>query len=802
MIVFILLCIWTCLMKYIVPFANITRQDINLVGGKNAYLGDMTQRLATTEVKIPPGFAITTDAYKLFLKKNNLEKEISAILSNLNPENLDDLSAASKALRNLILMSELPADVVTEVTQNYHELIDGRYQVAVRSSATAEDLPEASFAGQQETILNVSNQDDLLRAIKQIYSSLFTERAISYRKHQNIDSKGMAISIGIQRMIRSDLAASGVSFTLDTESGFDQVIFTTGSYGLGEGVVQGKVTPDEFYVHKISLKNGYDAIVSRKLGNKNVKMVYGEGKENIKTIGVPEQDKKRFCITDQEIVLIAKYAMIIEDCYQMPMDIEWAKDGLDGNIYIVQARPETVKSRAAKNVIEQYRLTEKGELITRGHSVGQGIAQGTARVILSPQEKNLIQPGDILVTDSTDPDWEPIMKLASGIVTNHGGRTCHAAIIARELGIPAVIGCQNATEVIKSNEQITLSCAAGETGYIYRGQLNFEVSKTEVGEMPTIPTKIFMNVAIPEQAFSLQFIPNDGVGLARIEFIISNMIGIHPNAIINYDSLQAPMREEIDRLSSAYPSPRDFYIERLSEGIATIGAAFYPKPVIVRFSDFKTNEYAHLLGGELYEPKEENPMMGYRGAYRYITDKFRESFALECAAIRNVREKKGLENIHVMVPFVRTVKEAESVIALIDNMGLKRGEKGLAFYMMCELPSNALLAEEFLKLFDGFSIGSNDLTQLTLGVDRDSEQVADAFDERNEAVKILLHEAISKCRALNKYIGICGQGPSDHIDFAIWLLREGIESISLNPDTVVKTWLALADEIAENIQVA
>lgn len=786
---------------YTIPFNNITRQDIHLVGGKNAYLGDMTQRLATTNVKIPPGFAITTTAYQLFLQNNHLEADITALLAKLDPDNLDELSMTSKTLRDLILKSELPAEVASEVTQHFNELIKGGYQVAVRSSATAEDLPEASFAGQQETILNVSNQDDLLQAIKQVYSSLFTERAIAYRKHHNISNDGVAISIGIQRMIRSDLAASGVSFTIDTESGFDQVIFTTGSYGLGEGIVQGKVTTDEFYVHKPSLKNGHEAIVSRKLGNKNVKMVYGEGKENIKTIAVSEEEKNIFCISDQEILQIANYAMIIEECYQMPMDIEWAKDGMDGQIYIVQARPETVKSRTAKNIIEQYRLTEQGELISTGLSVGQGIAQGRAKVILDPQEKHLVQPGDILITDSTDPDWEPIMKLAAGIVTNHGGRTCHAAIIARELGIPAVVGCQNATQIIKPDEPVTLSCAAGETGYIYKGILKFEVTKTEVEQMPFIPIKILMNVAIPEQVFALQFIPNDGVGLARIEFIISNMIGIHPNAIINYASLDDVMRAEIDRRTAAYPSPRDFYIERLSEGIATIAAAFYPKPVIVRFSDFKSNEYAHLLGGELYEPTEENPMMGYRGAYRYTTEKFRESFAMECAAIKNVRERKGLTNVNVMVPFVRTVKEAENVVSLLEELGLKRGENGLAFYMMCEIPSNALLADEFLKLFDGFSIGSNDLTQLTLGVDRDSEQVADVFDERNEAVKKMLHEVISTCRALNKYVGICGQGPSDHPDFAAWLLAEGIETISLNPDTVIKTWLALA-QANHTIQVA
>jgi len=778
-------------MQFTIPFSQITCQDILLVGGKNAYLGDMTQRLADTDVKVPPGFAITTDAYNLFLTNNHLDADIKKRLADLNTHNLDELSAASKTLRDMILNAELPNDVVTEVMQHFQKLIQGGYQVAVRSSATAEDLPEASFAGQQETILNVSNHDDLLRSIKQVYSSLFTERAISYRKHHHIEDTGISISIGIQRMIRSDLATSGVCFTLDTESGFDQVIFITGSYGLGEGIVQGKITPDEFYVHKPTLKKGYNAIISRKIGNKNLKMVYGENKENIKTIAVSEHDKKQFCISDTEIIEIAKYAMTIEECYQMPMDIEWAKDGIDNKIYIVQARPETVKSRAAKNVVEQYQLTESGELITTGQSVGQGIAQGAAKVILSPQEKHLIQPGDILVTDSTDPDWEPIMKLAAGIVTNHGGRTCHAAIIARELGIPAIIGCQNATQIIKSDEKITLSCAIGETGHIYRGLLKYNVTKTEVEKMPHIPTKILMNVAIPEQAFTLQFIPNGGVGLARVEFIISNMIGIHPNAILHYQSLPNEMKQEIDRITAAYTSPREYYVERLSEGVATIAAAFYPKPVIVRFSDFKSNEYAHLLGGDLFEPVEENPMLGYRGAYRYITEKFKESFVMECEAIRHVRENKGLTNVNVMVPFVRTVQEAEKVIDLLNKLGLKRSDN-LSFYMMCEIPSNVLLSDEFLALFDGFSIGSNDLTQLTLGVDRDSELVAEVFDERNAAVKKMLHEVISKCRALNKYVGICGQGPSDHIDFARWLLAEGIETISLNPDTVIKTWLALA----------
>lgn len=785
-------------MKYILPFSSISHQDIHLVGGKNAYLGDMTQRLSPKGIKIPTGFAITTNAFLQFLTNNQLTEKIKTTLSNLDITNLNKLSEASKYIRDLILSAELPSDVIAEVISEYKKLADKKYQVAVRSSATAEDLPEASFAGQQETILNVTNESDLLQSIRQIYASLFTERAISYRIHHQVKDDGILISIGIQRMIRSDLAISGVSFTIDTESGFDKVIYTTATYGLGESIVQGKVTPDEFYVYKPALVNNFDPIIRRKLGKKNIKMVYGDIHEKIKSIDVPEEDATKFCITDKELLELSSYAMIIEDCYQMPMDIEWAKDGLDGNIYIVQARPETVKSRSKKNIVLQYKLTEKGELITTGHSVGQGIAQGTARIILNPHDKHLIQPGDILVTHSTDPDWEPIMKLAKGIVTNHGGRTCHAAIIARELGIPAVIGCQNATEVIKTGEAITLSCASGETGHIYKGILKFETQKTEVDKMPPLPLSIMMNVAIPEQAFSVQSIPNEGVGLARIEFIISNMVGIHPNAILHYEKLPDTLRTKIEKLTSAYSSPKNFYIERISEGIATIAAAFYPKPVIVRFSDFKTNEYANLLGGELFEPKEENPMMGYRGAYRYITDQFRDCFALECEAIKNARENKGLTNIHIMIPFVRTVVEAEEVIKLLNQMKLVRGENGLRLYMMCEVPSNVLLAEKFLEHFDGFSIGSNDLTQLTLGVDRDSEQVASVFDERNEAVKIFLHKAISTCKSLDKYIGICGQGPSDHLDFATWLLNEGIKSISLNPDTVIKTWLALANEAEKN----
>ncbi len=778
-------------MTNIIKFTDVTRSDVNLVGGKNAYLGDMIKHLSATAVKVPPGFAITTNAYQLFLQENELGTKILNELEKLNIENLDDLKSTSDKIREWVLTANLPISAINDITENYNNLSKDEYQVAVRSSATAEDLPDASFAGQQETILNVSNLADLLNAIKRVYASLFTERSIAYRTHHGIDHKNVFISVGIQRMIRSDLGASGVAFTMDTESGFDQVVFITGIYGLGEMIVQGKTNPDEFYVHKPSLRQGHASIVNRKLGNKNIKMIYGDDTENVKIVDVPAQDRQRYCLTDEDVINLAKYAIAIEDFYKMPMDIEWAKDGVDGEIYIVQARPETVKSRESKNIIEQYKLLEKGPLLTTGNSVGQRIGQGCAKVILNPHDKHLIKPGDVLVTDSTDPDWEPIMKKAAGIVTNHGGRTCHAAIIARELGIPAVVGCEDATEVIKSNDTITLSCAEGEVGNIYQGMLKFEVNKTKIDEMPKIPVKICMNIANPEQAFSLQAIPNEGVGLARIEFIISN-IGVHPNAIIQYDTLPEILKDEVKKISSAYSSPTEFYIEKLSEGIATIGAAFYPKPVIVRFSDFKSNEYAHLLGGDLFEPKEENPMIGYRGAYRYITDKFRECFALECEAIKRIRNQKGLTNVHIMVPFVRTIKEAQAVIDLLQSYGLSRGENNLLIYMMCEIPSNVILAEEFLALFDGFSIGSNDLTQLTLGVDRDSEQVAPSFDERNEAVKKLLHHAIDTCKKAKKYVGICGQGPSDHTDFAKWLLEEGIESISLNPDTVVKTWLALS----------
>ncbi|MFN7097404.1 MAG: phosphoenolpyruvate synthase, partial [Gammaproteobacteria bacterium] len=667
--------------------------------------------------------------------------------------------------------------------------------VAVRSSSTAEDLVEASFAGQQETFLNILGEQNVLDAIKEVYASLFTERAISYRKQHEFTYDQIAISVGIQQMIRSDLAASGVIFTLDTESGFDQVVFITASYGLGETIVQGNVNPDEFYVHKPMLKQEKNAIISRKLGNKTVKMIYAEGHANgdsTKIIDVSDNERIKFCITDDEILSLARSAMIIEQHYKKPMDIEWAKDGVDQSLYIIQARPETVKAKDTHQCVEQYQLQEKGKILTTGRSVGQKIGQGVACVIHNTQQMDKLKKGDVLVADMTDPDWEPIMKKASAIVTNRGGRTCHAAIIARELGIPAVVGCSNATTVIPDGKEITVSCAEGETGNIYEELLTFNIEKTNIAELPDIPVKLCMNLANPEQAFSYQFIPNQGIGLARLEFIISNMIGIHPRAILQMNHLSSHEKEQIRKATACYITPAEFYIEKLAEGIATIAAAFYPKPIIVRFSDFKSNEYANLLGGQDFEPKEENPMIGYRGGSRYVSDDFKACYAMECEAVLRVRNDKGLTNTHIMFPFVRTVDEAKRLVKLTSENGLTRGENGLQHYMMCEIPSNAILAEEFLQFFDGFSIGSNDLTQLTLGLDRDSELVAYLFDERDAAVKSLLHQAISTCKKLNKYIGICGQGPSDHLDFAKWLMEEGVTSMSLSPDSIVKTWIELA----------
>lgn len=782
-------------MSYIIDFSRVSRNDIALVGGKCAFLGDMIQHLTGLGIKVPPGFAITTNAYKQFLHDNQLDKKIQDALVKINIEDFDCLKKSSADIRNAILAADMPQTIIDDISKHYQTLAqNGKCNVAARSSATAEDLPEASFAGQQETLLNISNFANLLDSIKIVYASLFSERAISYRVHHHIPHEQVAISVGVQRMIRSDIGASGVTFTLDTESGFDKVVMINGVNGLGEAIVQGKVNPDEFYVHKPTLNLGFQSIISRKLGNKSAKMIYADNLKNGKPelVATSALEQQTFCITDEDVLTLAKEAVLIENFYQMPMDIEWAKDGIDNQIYTVQARPETIKSCSNKSVLEQYSLLEKSKVITVGRSVGQRIGQGTAKVITSHHDKHLIQKGDVLVTDCTDPDWEPIMKLASGIITNRGGRTCHAAIIARELGIPAVVGCQNATDVIKTNDQVTLSCAEGEKGFVYEGILKFDISKLEISEMPPLPVKMYMNIGNPDQAFAAQFIPNEGVGLARIEFVISNMIGIHPNAILQYPNLPDDLKLEIQHRTAGYSSPIEFYIEKLSEGISIICAAFYPKPVIVRFSDFKSNEYYNLIGGSLYEKHEPNPMLGYRGAYRYITEPFSKCFDMECEAVKRARNQKGLTNLHVMVPFVRTYKEAEAIANKLIACDLKRGDKGLEHYMMCEIPSNVILAEKFLTFFDGYSIGSNDLTQLTLGVDRDSELVADIFDERDDAVKSMLHSVIANCHAVNKYIGICGQGPSDHTDFAEWLLKEGITSMSLNPDTIVKTWLALA----------
>lgn len=776
-------------------FAALSHKHVPEVGGKNASLGEMISQLAALGVNVPNGFATTTAAYRSFIQKNDLSRVISQQLDQLDSENIDQLKKRSVVVREAILDATLPEDLIVEVTKAYQGLqLKKEQSVAVRSSATAEDLAEASFAGQQDTYLNIKGIDAVLQAIKRVYASLFTERAIAYRAHHGFDHHSVAMSVGIQKMVRSDLATSGVLFTVDTESGFDQVIFITAAYGLGEMVVQGLITPDEFYVHKPTLKQGKPAILNRKLGSKLKKLIYSDTTTNEETttiVQVPFDAQQRFCLSDDDIIKLAEFALIIENHYGKPMDIEWAKDGIDQQIYITQARPETVTSHLNRQSIEQYRLEKSGTVLTSGRSIGQKIASGKARLIKSPKEKDELHPGEILITEMTDPDWEPIMKRAAAIVTNGGGRTCHAAIIARELGIPAIVGCGNATSILIDGQEITISCAEGETGFVYDGIIPFQIDSTPINQLPDLPVRLCMNLGNPEQAFTNQFIPNAGVGLARLEFIIGNMIGIHPNALINLDALPQELQNKIRPLTKAYKNPIEFYIEKLAEGIATIAAAFYPKPIIVRFSDFKSNEYANLLGGDIYEPKEENPMLGYRGASRYISGNFRESFHLECEAIKRVRELKGLTNTQIMFPFVRTVDEARQLIELVGKHGLKRSE-ALQIYMMCEIPSNIILAKEFLQYFDGFSIGSNDLTQLVLGLDRDSALISNLFDERNQAVLTLLSEVITLCKKENKYIGICGQGPSDHLDFAKWLMNAGIDSISLTPDSVLKTWMQLS----------
>ncbi|MCX7122007.1 MAG: phosphoenolpyruvate synthase [Gammaproteobacteria bacterium] len=780
-------------MKWILNFNEIDLTYLPQVGGKNASLGEMIAKLSTLGIHVPKGFATVSEAYREFLKANKIDKEIDELLKNLDPDDLVKLKKISGDIRKLILNAPFSKTFESEVAEAFQQLnLNPNQTVAVRSSATAEDLLTASFAGQQESYLNVSGIDNILISIKRVYASLFTERAISYRFFNHFDHQKVAISAGIQQMIRSDCGSSGVIFTIDTESGFDQVVFISASYGLGEMVVQGNVNPDEFYVHKPTLKTGKDSIISRKCGSKKVKMIYAESQDYpVQMIETNKNEQQQFCLSDHDVLELARYALIIENHYGKAMDIEWAKDGIDNALYIIQARPETVKMQENKNIIEQYHILKKEKPIIMGRSIGQKIGQGAARKILDLTKMHEFQQGEILVADTTNPDWEPIMKRAAAIVTNHGGRTCHAAIVAREMGIPAVVGCTNATDILSDGEEITVSCAEGETGYVYPGLLNYNVEKTEIENLGKIPVKLCLNLANPEQAFGYQFLPNDGIGLARLEFIIGSMIGIHPNAVLHPEMLSEKIQAEINEKTAAYESPVEFYIEKLAEGIATISAAFYPKPVIVRFSDFKSNEYANLMGGDFFEPAEENPMIGYRGGSRYISGNFQECFKLECEAIKRVREKKGLINTQVMFPFVRTVDEIKKLISVTKKNGLERGVNELKIYMMCEIPSNALLAESFLAHVDGYSIGSNDLTQLTLGLDRDSELVADLFDERNEAVKILLHQIISTCKKLKKYIGICGQGPSDHPDLAQWLMQEGIESLSLSPDSIVRTWQML-----------
>jgi pyruvate,water dikinase len=786
------------LVEYVVSLDKLGVHDVEHVGGKNASLGEMISNLAGAGVSVPGGFATTAQAYRDFLELSGLNDQIHAALDALDVDDVNALAKTGAQIRQWIMEAEFPEKLNAEIRTAFATLSAGNpdMAVAVRSSATAEDLPDASFAGQQETFLNIRGVENVIRAAKEVFASLFNDRAISYRVHQGFDHKLVALSAGVQRMVRSETGTAGVMFTLDTESGFRDVVFITGAYGLGETVVQGAVNPDEFYVHKGTLAAGRPAILRRNLGSKAIKMIYGEvatAGKSVKTIDVDKADRARFCLSDAEVSELAKQAMIIEKHYKCPMDIEWAKDGDDGKLYIVQARPETVKSRTQANVMERYLLKETGTVLVEGRAIGQRIGAGKVRIIKDVSEMDKVQPGDVLVSDMTDPDWEPVMKRASAIVTNRGGRTCHAAIIARELGIPAVVGCGNATQLLKDGQGVTVSCAEGDTGYIFEGELGFDIKKNSVDAMPDLPFKIMMNVGNPDRAFDFAQLPNAGVGLARLEFIINRMIGVHPKALLNYAGLPQDIKDSVDKRIAGYDDPVGFYVEKLVEGISTLAAAFTPKKVIVRLSDFKSNEYANLIGGKLYEPEEENPMLGFRGASRYISESFRDCFELECRALKRVRNEMGLTNVEIMVPFVRTLGEASQVIDLLAENGLKRGENGLRIIMMCELPSNAILAEEFLEFFDGFSIGSNDLTQLTLGLDRDSGIIAHLFDERNPAVKKLLANAIQACNKAGKYIGICGQGPSDHPDLAKWLMEQGIESVSLNPDSVLETWFFLAE---------
>ncbi|WP_134596717.1 phosphoenolpyruvate synthase [Pseudomonas aeruginosa] len=786
------------MVEYVVSLDKLGVHDVEHVGGKNASLGEMISNLAGAGVSVPGGFATTAQAYRDFLEQSGLNDRIHAALDALDVDDVNALAKTGAQIRQWVMEAEFPARLDSEIRQAFAALANGNdnLAVAVRSSATAEDLPDASVAGQQETFLNIRGVDNVIRAAKEVFASLFNDRAIAYRVHQGFDHKLVALSAGVQRMVRSETGTAGVMFTLDTESGFRDVVFITGAYGLGETVVQGAVNPDEFYVHKPTLEAGRPAILRRNLGSKAIKMIYGDEAKagrSVKVVDVDRADRARFALSDAEVTELAKQAMIIEKHYGRPMDIEWAKDGDDGKLYIVQARPETVKSRASATVMERYLLKEKGTVLVEGRAIGQRIGAGPVKVINDVSEMDKVQPGDVLVSDMTDPDWEPVMKRASAIVTNRGGRTCHAAIIARELGIPAVVGCGNATQILQDGQGVTVSCAEGDTGFIFEGELGFDVRKNSVDAMPDLPFKIMMNVGNPDRAFDFAQLPNEGVGLARLEFIINRMIGVHPKALLNFAGLPADIKESVEKRIAGYPDPVGFYVEKLVEGISTLAAAFWPKKVIVRLSDFKSNEYANLIGGKLYEPEEENPMLGFRGASRYISESFRDCFELECRALKKVRNEMGLTNVEIMVPFVRTLGEASQVVELLAGNGLKRGENGLKVIMMCELPSNALLADEFLEFFDGFSIGSNDLTQLTLGLDRDSGIVAHLFDERNPAVKKLLANAIAACNKAGKYIGICGQGPSDHPDLARWLMEQGIESVSLNPDSVLDTWFFLAE---------
>jgi pyruvate,water dikinase len=787
------------LAEYVVWFQDLGKDDVERVGGKNASLGEMISNLSAAGVSVPGGFATTAEAFREFLEHNNLTQKINDALSALDVEDVVALAKTGEQIRQWVVDAPFQPALDAAIREAYEKIGEGNADlpVAVRSSATAEDLPDASFAGQQETFLNIRGIDSVMIAVKEVFASLFNDRAISYRVHQGFDHKLVALSAGVQRMVRSETGAAGVMFSMDTESGFRDVVFITASYGLGEMVVQGAVNPDEFYVHKKTLLNKKPAILRRNLGSKMQKMIYGaeaSAGKSVKIVEVDNAERMVYCLNDEQIENLSRQAIEIEKHYGMPMDIEWALDGDDGKLYIVQARPETVKSRSDVNVMERYLLKQTGKVLVEGRSIGQRIGAGKVRIVTNIKEMDKVQPGDVLVTDMTDPDWEPVMKRAAAIITNRGGRTCHAAIIARELGVPAIVGCGDATDVLKDGQEVTASCAEGDTGKIYEGQLEFDIQRNSIESMPKLPFKIMMNVGNPDRAFDFAGLPNQGVGLARLEFIINRMIGVHPKALLNYDTLPKDVKQNVDKRTAGYGNPVDFYVEKLVEGISTLAAAFHPEKVIVRLSDFKSNEYANLIGGKLYEPEEENPMLGFRGASRYISENFRDCFELECRALKKVRDVMGFTNVEIMVPFVRTVGEAEQAVDLLAKNGLKRGENGLRVIMMCELPTNALLADEFLQHFDGFSIGSNDLTQLTLGLDRDSGIVSHLFDERDPAVKKLLKMAIDACNAQGKYIGICGQGPSDHPDLAKWLMEQGISSVSLNPDSVLDTWFYLAEK--------